>query len=108
MEVFVCKVKKFYAEYQVESDVISQTDAEFCPREFASPISRESEILILISICSCYPPISGDRSKDRKEGGGGRESRSERGGFFHQKIIKVFYGDDGFGGAAVRSVNVRG
>lgn len=28
--------------------------------------------------------------------------------FFHQKIIKVFYGDDGFGEPAVRSVNVRG
>lgn len=42
-----------------------------------------------------------------KDGGGKRASRVE-GDFFHQKIIKVFYGDDGFGEPAVRSVNVRG
>lgn len=28
--------------------------------------------------------------------------------FFHQKIIKVLYGDDGFDEPAVRSVNVKG
>lgn len=30
------------------------------------------------------------------------------GDFFHQKIIKDFYGDDGFDEPAVRSVNVKG
>jgi len=38
-----------------------------------------------------------EKSKPRREGD-----------FFHQKIIKVFYGDDGFDEPAVRSVNVKG
>lgn len=46
--------------------------------------------------------FEGETKKKRKK----RER--EREGFFHQKIIKVFYGDDGFRGPAVRSVNVKG
>lgn len=44
-----------------------------------------------------------DERRKRKK----RKPRRE-GGFFHQKIIKVFYGDDGFDEPAVRSVNVKG
>lgn len=36
------------------------------------------------------------------------KSKLRQGDFFHQKIIKVFYGDDGFSEPAVRSVNVKG
>lgn len=43
-----------------------------------------------------------DERRKRKK----RKPRRE-GGFFHQKIIKVFYGDDGFDEPAVRSVNVK-
>jgi hypothetical protein len=44
-----------------------------------------------------------ENDNDERCGGGKRV----KGDFFHQKIIKVFYGDDGFGEPAVRSVNVR-
>lgn len=45
------------------------------------------------------------RAEEKKKA---KEQSKQREGFFHQKIIKVFYGDDGFCGPAVRSVNVRG
>lgn len=49
------------------------------------------------------------KKNDNDERRSRKKSKPRRGrDFFHQKIIKVFYGDDGFDEPAVRSVNVKG
>jgi len=53
----------------------------------------------------------GDFAKKKKKTTKTKEEKSKprrEGDVFHQKIIKVFYGDDGFDEPAVRSVNVKG